>query len=126
MKRGLKWPGKDAVPKKLSPNSKMVEVLLIQLMLEANTLLKIVISEVTFYRWRKEYHGMASFQLKRLNEVEKGESTTAQSDFRLDIWMSSTGRVLIKIVCDVSTPLLPVAFLMKWWSKKIEYLNLTL
>ena len=32
---------------------------------------QIGVSEVTFYRWRKEYGGMKTDQLKRLKELEK-------------------------------------------------------
>ena len=50
---------------------RQVEVLQSQGMAAADAILQIGVSEVTFYRWRKEYRGMASYQLKRLKEVEK-------------------------------------------------------
>jgi len=47
---------------------------------------QIGVSEVTYYRWRKEYHGMAIHQLKRLKEVEKENQRLrkAVSDLTLD------------------------------------------
>jgi len=47
---------------------------------------QIGVSEVTYYRWRKEYRGMASHQLKRLKEVEKENQRLrkAVSDLTLD------------------------------------------
>ena len=37
----------------------------------ANACRKIAITEQTYYRWRKEYGGMGTDQLKRLKELEK-------------------------------------------------------
>jgi transposase-like protein len=37
----------------------------------ADAIRQIGVSEVTFYRWRKEYGGMKTDQLKRLKELEK-------------------------------------------------------
>ena len=44
------------------------------------------ISEVTFYRWRKEYAGMSGDQLRRLKELEKENERLrrAVSDLTLD------------------------------------------
>ena len=44
------------------------------------------ISEVTFYRWRKENGGMSGDQLRRLKEVEKENERLrrAVSDLTLD------------------------------------------
>ena len=35
---------------------------------------KIAVAEQTYYRWRKEYGGMGTEQLKRLKELEKENS----------------------------------------------------
>ena len=37
----------------------------------ADAIRQIGVSEVTFYRWRKEFGGMKADQLKRLKELEK-------------------------------------------------------
>ena len=47
---------------------------------------QIGVSEVTYDRWRKEYRGMAIYQLKLLKEVEKENQRLrkAVSDLTLD------------------------------------------
>ena len=44
------------------------------------------VSEVTFYRWRKEYGGLSGYQLRRLKELEKENERLrrAVSDLTLD------------------------------------------
>ncbi len=42
-----------------------------QAMSMADAIRQLGISEVTFYRWRKEYAGMSGDQLRRLKELEK-------------------------------------------------------
>ena len=58
-------------PEEIVTKLRQVEVLQSQGMAAADAIRQIGVSEVTFYRWRKEYRGMASYQLKRLKEVEK-------------------------------------------------------
>ena len=58
-------------PEEIVIKLRQVEVLQSQGMATADAIRQIGVSEVTFYRWRKEYRGMASYQLKRLKEVEK-------------------------------------------------------
>ena len=48
-----------------------VEVLVNQGASIAEACRKIAITEQTYYRWRKEYGGMGTEQLKRLKELEK-------------------------------------------------------
>lgn len=52
----------------------------------ADAIRQIGVSEVTFYRWRKEYGGMKADQLKRLKELEKENERLrrAVSDLTLD------------------------------------------
>ena len=52
----------------------------------ADAIRQIGVSEVTFYRWRKEYGGMKTDQLKRLKELEKENERLrrAVSDLTLD------------------------------------------
>ena len=64
---------------------RQVEVLQSQGMAATDAIRQIGVSEVTYYRWRKEYRGMAIHQLKRLQGSREGESTTAQSGFRFDV-----------------------------------------
>lgn len=48
-----------------------VEVLVGQGSSIAEACRKIAVTEQTYYRWRKEYGGMGTEQLKRLKELEK-------------------------------------------------------
>ena len=52
----------------------------------ADAVRQIGVSEVTFYRWRKEYGGMKTDQLKRLKELDKENERLrrAVSDLTLD------------------------------------------
>jgi len=52
----------------------------------ANVIKALEISEVTYYRWRKEYGGMSTSQAKRLKELEKENARLrrAISDLTLD------------------------------------------
>jgi transposase-like protein len=52
----------------------------------AETIRHLGISEMTYYRWRKEYGGMNPSQLKRLKELEKENQRLRKvvSDLTLD------------------------------------------
>lgn len=52
----------------------------------AETIRILGISDVTYYRWRKEYGGMTTTQVKRLKELEKENQRLrkAVSDLTLD------------------------------------------
>ena len=52
----------------------------------AESIRQLGISEVTFYRWRKEYGGLSGDQLRRLKELEKENERLrrAVSDLTLD------------------------------------------
>ena len=55
-------------------------------MVASDAIRQIGVSEVTYYRWRREYRGMVIHQLKRLKEVEKENQRLrkAVSDLTLD------------------------------------------
>ena len=52
----------------------------------AETIRQLGVSDVTYYRWRKEYGGMTTTQVKRLKELEKENQRLrrAVSDLTLD------------------------------------------
>ena len=58
-------------PEEIVSKLRQVDVLHSQGMTIADAIRQIGVSEVTFYRWRKEYGGMKADQLKRLKELEK-------------------------------------------------------
>jgi transposase-like protein len=65
---------------------RQVEVLQNQGTATTDAIRQIGVSEVTYYRWPKEFRGMAIYQLKRLKEVEKENQRLrkAVSDLTLD------------------------------------------
>ena len=58
-------------PEEIVAKLRQVDVLHSQSSTIADAIRQIGVSEVTFYRWRKEYGGMKTDQLKRLKELEK-------------------------------------------------------
>ena len=73
-------------PEEIVIKLRQVEVLQSQGMAVSDAIRQIGVSEVTCYRCRKEYRGMAIYQLKRLKEVEKENQRLrkAVSDLTLD------------------------------------------
>ena len=65
-------------PEEIVIKLRQVEVLQSQGTAATDAIRQIGVSEVTYYRWRKEYRGMAIHQLKRLKEVEKGNNDCAK------------------------------------------------
>ena len=65
---------------------RQVDVLMAQGRLVADAVRAIGVTEVTYYRWRKEYGGLKGDQVKRLKELETENSRLrrAVSDLTLD------------------------------------------
>ena len=77
---------KRCKPEEIIIKLRQVEVLQSQGMVVSDAIRQIGVSEVTYYRWRKEYCGMAIHQLKHLKEVGKENQRLrkAVSDLTLD------------------------------------------
>ena len=73
-------------PEEIVAKLRQVDVLNSQGMPMADAIRQVGVSEVTFYRWRKEYGGMKADQLKRLKQLEKENERLrrAVSDLTLD------------------------------------------
>ena len=73
-------------PEQIIAKLREADVLLSQGHTVANIIKALEISEVTYYRWRKEYGGMTTSQAKRLKELEKENFRLrkAVSDLTLD------------------------------------------
>ncbi len=73
-------------PEEIVSKLRQVDVLRSQGMTMADAIRQISVSEVTFYRWRKEYGGLKFNQLKRLKALEKENQRLrrAVSDLTLD------------------------------------------
>ena len=73
-------------PEEIVAKLRQVEVLQGQGSTVVDAIRQIGVTEVTYYRWRREYGGMKSDQLRRLKELEKENQRLrrAVSDLTLD------------------------------------------
>ena len=73
-------------PEEIIAKLRQVDVLTAQGMPVAEAIRSIGITEVTYYRWRQEFGGLKSDQVKRLKdlETENGRLRRAVSDLTLD------------------------------------------
>ena len=73
-------------PEEIVTKLRQVEVLRGQGMAMADAIRQIGVSELTYYRWRKQYGGMGTDQLKELKRLQKENERLrkAVSDLTLD------------------------------------------
>ena len=73
-------------PEEIVAKLRQVDVLVSQGQNMAEAIRQIGVSEVTFYRWRQEFGGLKSDQVKRLRdlELENSRLRKAVSDLTLD------------------------------------------
>jgi len=88
-------PRKHYKPEEIVTKLRQVDVLVSQGGSVVDAIRQIGISEVTYYRWRREFGGLKTGQVKRLKdlEVENGRLRRAVSDLTLDklILQAETG-----------------------------------
>ena len=79
-------PGKRPKPEEIVSKLRQVEVLQSQGKTAAEAIRSIRVTEVTYYRWRKEFGGLKLDQVKRLKELENENARLrrAVSDLTLD------------------------------------------
>ena len=79
-------PRKTYKPEEIVAKLRQVDVLTSQGMPMAEAIRQVGVSEVTFYRWRKEHGGLKTDQLKRLKDLEKENQRLrrAVADLTLD------------------------------------------
>ena len=79
-------PKKRHQPEEIVAKLRQVEVLTSQGQSVADAVRSIGVTEVTYYRWRQEFGGLKSDQVKRLKalETENGRLRKAISDLTLD------------------------------------------
>ena len=77
---------KRCKPEEIVARLRQVEVLQGQGSTVVDAIRQIGVTEVTYYRWRREYGGMKTDQLRRLKELEKENQRLrrAVSDLTLD------------------------------------------
>ena len=73
-------------PEEIVTKLRQVEILAGQGMVRVDAIRQISITEQTYYRWRKQYGGMGTDQLKELRRLQKENERLrrAVSDLRLD------------------------------------------
>lgn len=73
-------------PEEIVTKLRQVEILAGQGMARVDAIRQISITEQTYYRWRKQYGGMGTDQLKELRRLQKGNERLrrAVSDLTLD------------------------------------------
>ena len=79
-------PKKRYTPEEIVAKLRQVDVLVSQGRNIADAIRQIGVSEVTYYRWRQEYGGLKTEQVKRLKELEQENARLrrAISDLTLD------------------------------------------
>ena len=79
-------PQKKHKPEEIVAKLRQVDVLVSQGASMADAIRQIGVSEVTFYRWRQEFGGLKTDQVKRLRdlELENSRLRRAISDLTLD------------------------------------------
>jgi transposase-like protein len=79
-------PKKRHKPEEIVAKLRQVDVLLSQGQSQADAVRSIGVTEVTYYRWRQEYGGLKTDQVKRLKdlETENARLRKAISDLTLD------------------------------------------
>ncbi len=79
-------PSKRHKPEEIVAKLRQVDVLMSQGRAVADAIRSIGVSEVTYYRWRQEFGGLKSDQVKRLKdlETENARLRRAISDLTLD------------------------------------------
>ena len=79
-------PRKSYKPEEIVAKLRQVDVLISRGQSVADAIRSIGVSEVTYYRWRQEFGGLKSDQVRRLKELETENSRLrrAVSDLTLD------------------------------------------
>jgi transposase-like protein len=79
-------PRKRHRPEEIVAKLRQVEVLTAQGTAMAEAIRQIGVTEVTFYRWRKEYGGLKMDQVRRIKDLEQENARLrkAVSDLTLD------------------------------------------
>ena len=67
---GLRCRGRDHKPEEIVAKLRQVDVLTSQGQSVAEAIRSIGVSEVTYYRWRQEFGGLKSDQVRRLKDLE--------------------------------------------------------
>ena len=75
-------PRKKHKPEEIVAKLRQVDVLLSQGRPVAEAIRAIAVTPFTYYRWRKEFGGLKSDQVKRLKELEKESEPSVRARWR--------------------------------------------
>ena len=78
-------PKKRYTPEEIVAKLRQVDVLVSQGQNIADAIRQIGVIEVTYYRWRQEYGGLKTDQVKRLKELEQENSRLRRAVFDLTL-----------------------------------------
>src|SRR5208283_998936 len=86
MKRRTAMPRKRHKPEEIVAKLRQVDVMVLQGQSVADAVRAIGVTEVTYYRWRQEFGGLKSDQVRKLKdlEAENARLRRAVSDLTLD------------------------------------------
>ena len=86
LKEDLRWAGNGTNREEIVAKLRQVDVLTTQGQSVAEAIRSIGVTEVTYYRWRQEYGGLKSDQVKRLKDLEQENARLrkAVSDLTLE------------------------------------------
>src|ERR1051325_4914937 len=76
--RRTAMPRKSYKPEEIVAKLRQVDVLISRGQSVAEAIRSIGVSEVTYYRWRQEFGGLKSDQIKRLKELERENARRAR------------------------------------------------
>ena len=94
-------PRKHHKPEEIVAKLRQVDVLVSQGQNIADAIRQIGVSEVTYYRWRQEFGGLKTEQVKRLKELETLEKVTEKID-KLTVFGGLDG--VLKDVVRIQVP----------------------
>src|SRR5215217_1366121 len=85
-RRTDQWQESDHKPEEIVAKLRQVDVLTAQGTSVAEAVGAIGVTEVTYYRWRQEYGGLKSDQVRRMKELERENQRLRQAvaDLTLD------------------------------------------
>ena len=85
-------PRKRHKPEEIVAKLRQVDVLTSQGQSVPDAIRSIGVSEVTYYRWRQEYGGLKSDQVKRLKDLETENGRLRRGDLRPDARQADPAR----------------------------------
>ncbi len=84
-------PKKHHKPEEIVSKLRQIDVLHSQGSTVADAICQIGVTEITYYRWRKEYGGLKTGQVRRMKELEKENLRLPQGGLGSDAGQADPG-----------------------------------